>query len=68
MTHDNVRVQTELDKDAPKVLYIRMVTPGTQGDDFGLYARRYHTQTKIQRERERERERPLLQQGIYEED
>ena len=33
--------ETEMHKDAPvaKVLYIRMVTPGTQGDDFGVYAR-----------------------------
>ena len=31
--------ETEMHKDAPKQLYIRMVTPGTQGDDFGVYAR-----------------------------
>jgi hypothetical protein len=31
--------ETDKDKAAPKVLYMRVITPGTQGDDFGVYAR-----------------------------
>mmetsp|Transcript_36892 Transcript_36892/g.83181 ORF Transcript_36892/g.83181 Transcript_36892/m.83181 type:complete len:441 (-) Transcript_36892:96-1418(-) len=32
--------ETTTDKNAPKVLVVRMVSPGTQGDDFGVYARK----------------------------
>eukprot|EP00277_Geminigera_cryophila_P040753 CAMPEP_0173105700 /NCGR_PEP_ID=MMETSP1102-20130122/40342_1 /TAXON_ID=49646 /ORGANISM="Geminigera sp., Strain Caron Lab Isolate" /LENGTH=446 /DNA_ID=CAMNT_0014002157 /DNA_START=110 /DNA_END=1450 /DNA_ORIENTATION=- len=32
--------ETSEDKEAPKVLYMRVITPGTQGDDFGVFARK----------------------------
>jgi len=35
--------ESEGDKIAPKVFYMRVITPGTQGDDFGVYARNIET-------------------------